>query len=105
MTPGDDASYWATDPDDPTYGPVEVRKKPVVVDSFRYDGTPTCAYAIVTWAGPAARYVLGELIITTFEGDHAAQPGDYVMRGTRGEFYPIKPQVYADVYEPAGEGQ
>lgn len=88
-----------------THRPVRVRKRPVEVEAFHYDGTATCAHAIVAWAGPAARYVLGELIITTFEGDHTAQPGDTVMRGTRGEFYPIKPTVYADVYELVGEGQ
>jgi len=82
--------------------PLRVRKRPVVVEAFRYDGTNSDA--IVAWAGAAGRTDLrGRLIITTFEGDHIAEPGDYVMRGTRGEFYPIKPQVFADVYEPAGD--
>ena len=84
-----------------TKAPVRVRKRPVVVEAFHYDGTN--AAAIAAWAGAAGRYRRGELIITTFEGDHVAEPGDYVMRGTRGEFYPIKPQVFADVYEPAGK--
>lgn len=84
-------------------GPIRVRKRPVVVEAFPYDGTN--GDDIVTWAQPAATVDLaGDLVITTFEGNHVAAPGDIVMRGTRGEFYPIKPQVYADVYEPAGEG-
>jgi len=84
-----------------TEAPTRVRKRPVVVETMLYDGTN--AAAIVAWAGVAARSLLGELVITTFEGDHVVQVGDYVMRGTRGEFYPIKPQVFADVYELAGE--
>lgn len=87
------------------YCPVWVRKKPVVVEAFRYDGTDASAVAIVAWAGAAARYRSRELIITTFEGDHVAQPGDYVICGTRGEYYPIKPQVYADVYELVEAGE
>jgi len=83
-------------------GPMRVRKRPLEVDAYPYDGTN--AIDIAHWAGNNAYITLrGDLIIRTYEGDHKAEPGDYVMRGTRGEFYPIKPQIYADVYEPAGE--
>ena len=81
-------------------GPTRVRKRPVVVEAFHYDGTN--APEIVAWAGPAASYREGELVISTLEGDHVAEVGDYVMRGTRGEFYPIRPQVFGDVYEVDG---
>jgi hypothetical protein len=27
--------------------------------------------------------------------------GDYVIRGVAGEFYPCKPSVFAETYEPA----
>jgi hypothetical protein len=91
--------------DAPTYAPTLVRKRPVVVQEFHYDGTEPCARAIIAWAGAAARYVAGELIITTLDGDHVVYPGEHVMCGTRGEFYPIQPTVYADVYEPAEVGE
>jgi len=84
-------------------GPTQVRKRPLVVDAYRYDGDN--AVDIAHWAGQPNAYITlrGDLVIRTFEGDHKAEPGDYVMRGTRGEFYPIKPEVYDDVYEPVGE--
>jgi hypothetical protein len=88
-----------------THCPAWVRKRPVVVEAFHFDGTKKCARAIVAWAGAAARYVAGELVITTLDGDHVACTGEYVICGTRGEYYPIQPAVYADVYEPAEAGE
>ncbi|MDN6798136.1 MAG: hypothetical protein L0L50_02335 [Propionibacterium sp.] len=43
----------------------------------------------------------GSLIIRTLEGDMRVAPGDYVIRGVRGEFYPCKPDIFAATYEPA----
>jgi hypothetical protein len=28
-----------------------------------------------------------------------AEPGDYVIRGVHGEFYPCKPDIFAETYE------
>lgn len=81
--------------------PVRVRKRPVVVDAFRYDGSN--GPQIVTWVGAAARFVEGELWIATLEGDHIASPGDYVMRGVEGEFYPVKPSIFEATYDVVGE--
>ncbi len=39
------------------------------------------------------------LIIQTLEGDMKAQIGDWIIKGTRGEFYPCKPDVFAVKYE------
>lgn len=41
------------------------------------------------------------LIITTLEGDHRATPGDWIIRGVAGEFYPCKHDIFAMTYEPA----
>lgn len=41
------------------------------------------------------------LIIHTLEGDHHASPGDYIIKGVNGEFYPCKPDIFAKTYEPA----
>jgi hypothetical protein len=30
-----------------------------------------------------------------------AMPGDYIIRGVKGEFYPCKPDIFAATYEPA----
>ena len=45
----------------------------------------------------------GRLIISTLEGLHWADEGDWIIRGAQGEFYPCKPDVFAQVYELAEE--
>ena len=42
-----------------------------------------------------------KLIIETYEGVMAAFPGDYIIRGTEGEYYPCKPSVFKRKYELA----
>lgn len=37
--------------------------------------------------------------IETLEGGHTACPGDWIIRGVKGEFYPCKPDIFAETYE------
>jgi len=30
-----------------------------------------------------------------------ASPGDYIIKGVQGEFYPCKPDIFEATYEPA----
>ena len=39
--------------------------------------------------------------IHTLEGDMLAGPGDYIIKGVNGEFYPCKPDIFAKTYELA----
>ena len=41
----------------------------------------------------------GKLIISTLEGLHWADPGDWIIRGVQGEFYPCKPDIFDATYE------
>lgn len=41
------------------------------------------------------------MVITTLEGAMEAMPGDYIIKGVKGEFYPCKPDIFAATYEPA----
>jgi hypothetical protein len=43
--------------------------------------------------------VLG--VIQTLEGKHIVTPGDFVIRGVSGEFYPCKPDIFRQTYEAA----
>ena len=45
------------------------------------------------------------IAITTLEGVMVASPGDWIIRGVQGEFYPCKPDIFEATYEPAGEGR
>lgn len=47
------------------------------------------------WIDPAD----GALMIRTLEGDMRVTYGDYIIRGIQGEFYPCKPDIFAQTYE------
>lgn len=82
------------------------RKKPVEVDAAQF--THATAPAVTQWLTEHdAAYMFhgddftGEvyLEIYTLEGTMTAQPGDWIIRGVQGEFYPVKPQIFAATYE------
>jgi len=37
----------------------------------------------------------------TLEGGHIVSPGDWIIKGVKGEFYPIKNDIFLETYEPA----
>jgi hypothetical protein len=39
--------------------------------------------------------------IETLEGNMEVTPGDWIIRGIKGELYPCKPDIFAATYEPA----
>lgn len=41
------------------------------------------------------------LIVHTLEGDMKARPGDYIVKGVDGEFYPIKKEIFEKTYREA----
>lgn len=42
------------------------------------------------------------LSIETMEGEMVAGLGDWIIRGVAGEFYPCKPDIFEQTYEPVG---
>ena len=50
-----------------------------------------------TYIDPAT----GDFMIRTLEGDMRATYGDWIIRGVQGEFYPCKPDIFAQTYEEA----
>ena len=40
----------------------------------------------------------GLLWVETLEGGHKASPGDYIIKGVKGEFYPCKPDIFELTY-------
>lgn len=89
--------------------PKTYRKKPVDVQAVQFTGDPDSAAEIERWIlaeGGAASYettdmdtVKGFIGIQTLEGRMHAVPGDYVIRGVHGEFYPCKPNIFNETYE------
>jgi len=84
------------------------RKKPVVVEAFKWTGGPDPEDDPV-WVVNAIRagiiYIVPHqppvLLIRTLEGEMTAQVGDYIIKGTKGELYPCKPDIFEDIYEAA----
>ncbi len=88
--------------------PAFYRKKPVTVAALKHDATDEAAWAIVDWVithGQSASVIPGDspksVSIETLEGTMTASPGDYVIRGVAGEFYPCKPDIFEKTYEAA----
>lgn len=80
--------------------PQRFRKRPVEIEAMLFDGTN--GRDIVAWVisnGQDAQRNLGGVYIVTLEGIMHASVGDYVIRGVQGEFYPCKPDVFAETYE------
>lgn len=77
------------------------RKKPVAVQALRWEGDNwDQMLRFVIAQGGAAHTEQDALIIRTLEGDMVAAPGDWVIRGVEGEFYPVKASIFLTTYEP-----
>lgn len=80
------------------------RKKPVVIDAFRWhhDNWPSWfERALRVGERPVTIGDNGECFIGTLEGEMQANPGDWIIRGVKGELYPCKPDIFEATYEPA----
>jgi hypothetical protein len=91
------------------------RKKPVEIQAKHWDGSIEGATVIIDWvlAGAGtARYrecttshdertshCVPAIAIDTLEGTMKADPGYWIIRGVKGEFYPCEPDIFAATYE------
>lgn len=87
---------------------MKYRKKPVVIEAHQFDGTTESLAFITNWsegvACDAREEVVGNKVmmeIDTLEGAMYVAPGDYVILGVKGEFYPCKPDIFWMTYEVA----
>ena len=93
---------------------MKARKKPVVVEVVKFD--------LAEWLNDKAKYPMvsdrsamnnayrldrERPVITInstslgFEETVQVADGDYIIKGVQGEFYPCKPNIFADTYEDA----
>lgn len=85
---------------------MKIKTKPVLKEATRFMGGFSFDEMSVEWGKPfisVARYyeVLNYMEIKTLEGISRADVGDYIIRGLKGEFYPCKPDIFEETYEPA----
>lgn len=82
----------------------QYRKKPVVIDACQLAQVGEPADAFLAWAEEVGFHNFTSdrdegIVITTLEGDMRGDPGDWVIKGVKGEFYPCKPDIFAATYE------
>jgi hypothetical protein len=75
------------------------RKKPVVIEAIKWNGHNHDEILAFMDKSPEHLGYQHYLIIHTLEGDHRANIGDWIIKGVKGEFYPIKPNIFAETYE------
>ena len=96
------------------------RKKPVVIEAVQvaaavyngntWNGSPFECDVLPQWLEDAFTNGTIEvhpsdrdfalLAIKAPEGTMIAEPGDWIIRGVKGELYPCKPDIFAATYEP-----
>lgn len=83
----------------------QYRKKPVVIEARQFHPltghTLTNGRILADWCGGHyGEDALGpRIVIDTLEGQMRAEPGDFIICGVNGEFYPCKPDIFAKTYE------
>lgn len=90
---------------------MKYRKKPVTIEAVqwipnergsRLGGWPKSK----AWA-PAKKWLVSSvdlsLYIPTLEGEMKCKPGDYVIKGVRGEFYSCREDIFNETYEKVEE--
>lgn len=82
------------------------RKRPVEVDAWQFNGEDRPDWPVWVKSHPdtAIHYERERpqplyISIDTLEGEMRAQKGDWIIRGTAGELYPCKPDIFAEIYE------
>ena len=98
-------------------GPRTYVKKPVAIEAMQLVGND----AVYKWieentqglfdplsdeapgSGVSIDPADGNLLIATLEGVMKANPGDWIIRGVQGEFYPCKPDIFEVTYQPAAD--
>ena len=99
--------------------PSKYRKKPVVIEAMQWDGGWPTLHDLCAWASsgddpddePTLLYEhdaltdvtdsITRVSVATLEGPLNVSPGDWIIKGVQGEFYPCKPDIFDATYEPA----
>lgn len=95
---------------------LKYRKKPVVIEAVCFDAEKWiyerhAAYPMVDTreveqgSSSLGEYFTYQPVIHTLEGDMVVSHGDYIIKGVQDEFYPCKPDIFAETYEKVEDGE
>lgn len=81
-------------------------KKPVTIEAFQVPPEgEDCSEEMLSFLHKSEHEMEieydGAITIHTLEGDMTASPGDWIIRGVKGEFYPCKPDIFEETYVPS----
>jgi hypothetical protein len=80
---------------------MQLKKKPVAVEGVQFTGDNHDE--LKDFVGSDLIYgEAGTPVICTREGEMCVEDGDVVVKGVEGEFYPVKPEIFAQTYECEG---
>lgn len=75
------------------------RKKPVAVEAFQFNDEITVE-DMPSWAVDAVnRGKLGHWFVRTLEGILVFSKNSYIVRGVKGELYPVRQDIFEETYE------
>jgi len=78
---------------------MKYRKKPIVIEAIRYNGDNFNCIRLFVGNTPLHRVGDDKLGIQTLEGIMIANPGDWIIKGIKGEFYPCKNDIFEATYD------
>lgn len=78
---------------------MKFRKKPVVIEAKQWLGTNADEMHDFIGNQMSWHPITKGLFIHTLEGVHAANAGDWIIKGIKGEFYPCRPDIFEQTYE------
>jgi len=76
------------------------KKKPVVIEAVQFTGTLDNFVELAAFMGSETFINDGKIEIDTLEGVMTASKGDWIIKGVQGEFYPCKPDIFEQTYDP-----
>jgi len=87
---------------------MKFREKPVVIEAFQLPPNivEDASEELVSFLAESEFDIWtegGVVRINTLEGVMIGNPGDWIIRGVAGEYYPCKPDIFEATYEPVEE--
>jgi len=83
------------------------RKKPLIVEAAQWDGKLIGdLYPIKLFGDNDVEWHYkgkDKLVIETLEGEMICEPGDWVVKGIKGEFYPVAQDIFNESYDKVEE--
>jgi hypothetical protein len=84
---------------------MKFRKKPIIIDALQFNGVWTkelsdfCGEKAIPIMYIVFDHSCAEVQVKTPDGRRYASIGDWIIKGTSGEFYPCKPDIFEKIYE------